>query len=67
MGLAFLADGLESRLWPSILGVLGVFYGAVGTLWLGATSDAFLAIGALLLLWGAWSRQLRAVVPSPSH
>jgi hypothetical protein len=57
VGLSYFAQGFESRLWSSILGGLGLFYGIVGTIWLGVTSDVLLTIGALMLLSRAWSRR----------
>jgi hypothetical protein len=66
VGLAYFAQGFESRLWSSILGGLGVFYGLIGTLWLGVTSDMFLAFGGLLLLGRAWSRHLPSVLQNAS-
>jgi hypothetical protein len=66
VGLSHLAQGFESRLWSSVLGGLGLFYGIVGTMWLGVTIDLFLTLGALLLLARAWWRSapLEAKIPS---
>jgi hypothetical protein len=67
VGFAYFAEGFESRLWSSILGGLGLFYGVVGTMLLGVTSDVVLTIGALMLLGRAWSRFIPFVAKIPSH
>jgi hypothetical protein len=67
VGFAYFAEGFESRLWSSILGGLGLFYGVVGTMLLGVTSDVVLTIGALMLLGRAWSRFTPFVAKIPSH
>ena len=67
VGLAYWAEGFEARLWSSILGGLGLFYGIVGTIWLGVTIDTFLTLGALMLLGCAWSRSTPFVAKSPIH
>lgn len=66
VGLSYLAQGFESRLWSSVLGGLGLFYGIFGMMWLGVTIDVFLTVGALLLLASAWWRfaPFEAKIPS---
>lgn len=50
IGLALVVRGFDSRLWGSVLGVAGLFYGLFGALRLGVTIDLVLLAGALLLL-----------------
>ena len=50
IGLALVVRGFDSRLWGSVLGAAGLFYGLFGALRLGVTIDLVLLAGALLLL-----------------
>jgi hypothetical protein len=49
-GFVLLADGLGSRAWTAILGVIGLFYGVFGALVLGVSIDWILTIAALAML-----------------
>jgi hypothetical protein len=55
IGLTILAQGFKSRVWPTALAILGLFYGLFGTFVLRVFIDTFLTIGALILLGVAWS------------
>jgi hypothetical protein len=56
VGLGLLAGGFQSRTWSVVVGVAGLFYGLVGMFRLGVGIDAFLTIGSVLLLAGAFRR-----------
>lgn len=50
VGFTLALRGLDSAAWSGVLGVTGLFYGTLGTAWLGVAIDGFLLLGALLLL-----------------
>jgi hypothetical protein len=50
IGLALMLGGLDARVWTSILGATGVFYGIFGAVRLGVAIDFVLLAGALLVM-----------------
>jgi len=64
VGVSLLADGLGSRAWAAILGVVGLFYGAFGVFRLGVSIDLVLLVGSVALLERAFL--LRAERPPQS-
>lgn len=55
IGFALLANGLSSRLWSLLLAVIGLFYGLFGAIRLGVHLDVGLIIGALALVFLAFT------------
>lgn len=50
IGVALVVGGFDARVWTTVLGITGVFYGVFGALRLGVTIDLVLLVGALLAL-----------------
>ncbi len=67
IGLALMVGGLDSRLWASVLGVTGLFYGVFGALRLGVTIDLVLLVGALLVLLAAFLPRTHAPRHAAAH
>jgi len=50
IGLALILNGLSSRWWSLVIGIVGLFYGVLGVLRLGVTLDVGLIVGALVIV-----------------
>lgn len=59
IGFALLAKGFSSRGYSTVLGLLGLFYGVIGTFRLGVRIDLVLVFGSLALLALSGSRASR--------